>query len=892
MKKLYIVDAVNYLFRSYYAIGPMTNDKGESTSALYGFIRSMQKIQKDFSTEHMIAVFDGPDNKSSRQAVYAEYKMNRKGAPEDLFPQFEWAYEYCNLAGIPTVCVEGVEADDTIASIANWAKGYGYEVYICSSDKDLFQLVSEHTFMLLAHKNNTVVDAEKVEEIYGVKPSQMLDFLAIMGDASDNIPGLSGFGPKTAANLLQQFKTLDYILEHPTEVSGKKKQQTLIEQKDIALMSRKLATLDTSVDIPNETSFYKIKEKDIESLISFFRDMKFTTLLKELGSIEETAPIKTIEEPEEIKYTLVQTEQELNELVLSLSQAKEICVDTETTSLNTLQASLVGIGFSTEPGLAWYVPLNGPLPKEKTLDKLQTLFESDNTSFFGHNIKYDYHILQKYNLNIKNISFDTMIASYLLTPQNRKHGLDHLSLEILGKHKIPIKSLIKEGKKQISMNEVDLVSIKEYCSEDVDYTYRLKSYFEKQLEDASLTSILREIEIPLIFVLARMEKKGIYLDANKLSEMRKNLLEQIQVIKDKIFEEVGSEFNLNSPKQLSEVLYTRLGLTPPTSRKKTEYSTGAKVLEMLADENAVVSKILEYRELEKLRSTYVEALPEQINSNTNRIHCTFNQSVAATGRLSCQDPNLQNIPIRGDEGRKIRLGFKPQKENWSYLSADYSQIELRLLAHFSEDPELIKAFKEEKDIHSHTAAAVFNIPISEVTKDMRYQAKAVNFGILYGQGPFGLSQETGISMRDASNFIKTYFARYPRVSQYISDCKKLVKEKKYATTLIGRKRPIQEIDNKNPIIRAAAERLAVNTPLQGTAADLIKIAMIQIDKEIQKQKLSGYMILQVHDELIFEVPNEELPIFEEMVKRIMESALTLKVPLLVDVKIGKNWAEC
>jgi len=892
MKKLYIVDAVNYLFRSYYAIGPMTNDKGESTGALYGFIRSMQKIQKDFETKNMIAVFDGPDNKSSRQAVYAQYKMNRKGAPEDLFSQFEWAYEYCDLAGIPTICVEGVEADDTIASITGWAKESGYETYICSSDKDLFQLVSDQTFMLLAHKNNTVVDSRKVEEIYGVEPSQMLDFLAIMGDTSDNIPGLSGFGPKTAASLLKQFKTLDYILEHPTEVSGKKKQQTLIEQKDIALMSRKLATLDTSVVVPEEASSYEIKEKNIESLISFFREMKFTTLLKELGLLEEALPITTVEEPKEIKYNLVQTEQDLNELVLLLSQAKEICVDTETTSLNILQASLVGIGFATEPGLAWYVPLNSLLPKEQILDSLKTIFDNDEISFFGHNIKYDYHILQKYNLNIKNISFDTMIASYLLTPQNRKHGLDHLSLEILGKHKIPIKSLIKEGKKQISMNEVDILSIKEYCSEDVDYTYRLKNHFEKQLENTSLNSILKEIEIPLIFVLARMERRGIYLDSSKLSEMQKSLLAQIQTIKNQIFEEVGSEFNLNSPKQLSEVLYTRLGLSPPRARKKTEYSTGAKILEMLADENAAVSKILEYRELEKLRSTYVEALPGQIEPDTNRIHCTFNQSVAATGRLSCQAPNLQNIPVRSNEGRKIRLGFKPQKENWSYLSADYSQIELRLLAHFSEDPELIKAFKDKKDIHLHTAAAVFNVPLSEVTKDMRYQAKAVNFGILYGQGPFGLSQEIGISMRDASNFIKAYFARHPKVSQYISDCKKFVKEKKYATTLIGRKRPIQEIDNKNQIIRAAAERLAVNTPLQGTSADLIKIAMIQIDKEIQQQKLSGYMILQVHDELIFELPNEELPIFEKLVKKIMESSLTLKVPLLVDVKIGKNWAEC
>jgi DNA polymerase I len=891
MKKLYIVDAVNYLFRSYYAIGPMTNHKGESTSALYGFIRSIQKIIKDFDVENMVAVFDGPDNKSSRLAVYAEYKMNRKGAPEDLFSQFEWAYEYCRFSGISTLCVDKVEADDTIASVANWAKNEGFEVYICSSDKDLFQLVTNNVFILLAHKDNSIVNAKKVEEIYGVTPSQMLDFLAIMGDTSDNIPGLSGFGPKTAASLLKQFKTLDYILEHPNEVPGKKKQETLIEQKDVALMSRELAKLDIEIKIPKDLNFYTIKEKNSESLINLFENMKFTSLLKEIGPAKKEVLLPLIKEPEEIKYLLVETEPKLNELILQLSQAKEICIDTETTKLSPQDANLVGIGLSTEAGSAWYIPFNAKLTKELIIKKLTSIFENPTIGFFGHNIKYDYHILKKYGLEIKNISFDTMIASYLLNPQNRRHNLDLLALEIIRKHKIPIKALIGEGKKQISMNEVDINSVKEYCSEDVDYTYRLKNYFKLKIEENNLSPLLEEIEIPLIFVLAKMEQKGIYLDAKKLRQMQKSLLVQIDKIKSQIFKEVGEEFNLNSPKQLSEILYTRLNLTPP-SRKKTEYSTGAKVLEMLAEESIVASKILEYRALEKLRSTYVEALPNQISKKTNRIHCTFNQSVTATGRLSCQNPNLQNIPIKSDQGRQIRIGFKPQLENWSFLSADYSQIELRLLAHFSKDLELIKAFKENQDIHAYTASLVFNVPITEVTKDMRYLAKAVNFGILYGQGPFGLSQEIGISMREASNFIKTYFARYPKVSEYISDCKKLVKEKKYATTLIGRKRPIHEIDNKNPVIRAAAERLAVNTPLQGTAADLIKIAMIRIDNEIKKMNLQGYMILQIHDELIFEIPNEELEIFQPMVKKIMESALSLDVPLLVDVKIGKNWAEC
>jgi len=891
MEKLYILDAVNFLFRSYYAIGPMTNDRGESTSALYGFIRSIQKIQKEFNPSHMAVVFDGPDNKKSRQAVYAEYKMNRKGAPEDLFPQFEWAYEFCEKAGLPVICIPNVEADDTIASITKWAEKKGSEVYICSSDKDLFQLVSKKVFVLQPNKDNLLVDENKVEEIYGVTPSQMLDFLAIMGDASDNIPGLEGFGPKTAATLLQKFKTLDYILEHPLEVPGKKKQETLQTQKDRALMSRELATLDTTIEFQKTNEFFRVKDPNISLLADLYRDMKFSTLLKDLGEVEKAKPKIIEEEPVDLSYVLVNDTGSFNEMMLALSGAKEISVDTETTSLHPLLAKLVGVGFATQPGKAWYVPFNGNLPHQFLLKELKSLLENKNTRFIGHNLKYDFHVFKNYGIEIKNIGFDTILASYLLAPHQRRHGLDQLALEKFGKHKIAFKSLIGEGKNKKELQEVSLEKVKEYCCEDVDYTFRLKTVFEKELKNTALEKILHKIEIPLLPILAEMERNGIYLCTQKLTEMTRSLVEQIHLLEREIYNEVGEEFNLNSPKQLSEILYNRLGLTPP-SRKKTEYSTSAKVLELLSEESSVASKVLQYRGLEKLRSTYVEALPKQVNPNTNRVHCTFNQSVTATGRLSCQDPNLQNIPVRTKEGRKIRAGFKPQHSNWSYLSADYSQIELRLLAHLSNDPQLIKAFHENQDIHTYTASLVFNVPVDKVTKDMRYQAKAVNFGILYGQGPFGLSQELGIPMREASNFIKTYFARYPKVLEFIDICKQKVKETNESETLTGRTRPIPEITSKNPTIRSMAERLAVNTPLQGSAADLIKLAMIEVQKEIHARKLQGFMVLQIHDELIFEVPDMELMLFESFVKEKMENVFSLKVPLVVDIEIGKNWAEC
>lgn len=888
MANLYVVDALNFLFRAYYAIGPITNLKGESTNALYGFIRSIFKIVKDFSPEYFVVVFDGPENKKSRTDIYSEYKSHRTGMPEDFFPQMEKALYFCQIAGLPFLSVPGVEADDTIGSIALWAEKKEIDVFVCSSDKDLCQLVNDKISIINPHKDNLLIDRSKVKELFGVYPEQMVDYLAMVGDASDNIPGLSGFGPKTAVSLLNEFGSLHVILSHPDKVSGKKR-EILIQEKETALLSQKLATINTEVDFPKNLEFFQLKEPNLGKMREFYHTEHFMSLLKEMSLPEE--PTSQKEDAVEIVYHLVDDEESLEQLIAQLATCKEICIDTETTDVRPMWAELVGVGLGYCAGEAWYIPMNGKLGKHHALNRLKELLEDPFIHFFGHNIKYELHVLCNAGISLSSITFDTMVASYLISPHLLKHGLDERSLEKFGKVKIPIEDLIGKGKKQITMDVVALDKVCTYCCEDVDYTVRLKKVFEKELEKKGVFDVFERIEIPLIPILMRMERHGIYIDVEKLQEMSETLKIKIKAIEEEIFGMADEQFNLNSPKQLSAVLFEKLKIRSP-KKTATGFSTAADVLEEIKEEAPIVKKILEYRTLEKLRSTYVDALPAQVFPKTGRIHCTFNQSVAATGRLSCQDPNLQNIPVRSLEGKKVREAFKPQHPHDSFVSADYSQIELRLLAHFSEDPILTKAFKEGEDIHAFTASLVFDVPLKEVTPAMRYQAKAVNFGIVYGQSPFGLSQELGIDYKDAAAFIETYFMRYKRVKEFLEFCKEAVRETGRAVTLTGRQRPIPEIYSKNPMLRAQAERLAINTPLQGTQADLIKLAMIDIDGMLLEHPHLGIMILQIHDALLFEVPDSQVKQLSSQVKRRMESIMTLSVPLVVDISVGKNWGEC
>ncbi len=885
MKKIYIIDAVNVLFRSYYAIRGMTNAKGESTNGLYGFIRSVQKIIKDFSPEYLIAVFDGPQSKEKRTKIYSEYKSHRAKMPDDLFVQLERALLFCEYAHIPFLAVSGVEADDTIGSITRWAEKKGSEVYICSSDKDLCQLVSPHVFILQPHKDNLLVNQQGVKEQFGVTPEQIVDLLAIVGDASDNIPGIEGFGSKTAVQLLNEFGTLDAILAHPEKVSGEKKQQTLREKKEIALLSRNLATLDLTVEFPEKEDFFKLKSPNLEKLKPFYLEMGFLSLLKDLGG--EAQPVQE----EECSYTLVNDEKAFTELMQELSQKKEICIDTETTDIRPLHAGLVGIGFSYAPKKAWYVPVNGKIFKKDVLDGIRALLENPAISFFGHNLKYDLHVLENEGIRVQSLSFDTLLASYLLAPQNARHNLDELALSNFGKVKIPIESLIGKGKNQLNMVDVPVEKVAEYCAEDVDYTLRLKRLFEKELEKQELSPILEKIELPLLPVLLRMERRGVFVNVEKLKALSEELSQNIEGLVKEIYLLAGETFNISSPKQLSKILFEKMGIKP-LKKTTTGFSTSAEVLEALQDEVPLVRLILEFRTLEKLRSTYVDALPGQINPSTGRIHCTFNQSITATGRLSSQNPNLQNIPVRTQEGKRIREAFEPQLEGWSFVSADYSQIELRLLAHLSEDPGLIRAFEEGEDVHAYTASLVFNVPLKEVTSDMRRKAKAVNFGIIYGQQAFGLSEGLGIDYHEASGFIETYFQRYKKVKDFLEFCKESARKTGHTLTMTGRKRPIPEITNKNPLIRSQAERFAINTPLQGSAADLIKLAMIELDALLLQRRDLGFMVLQIHDELIFETPDNQVDEMSRQAKKIMEGTFKLKVPLIVDISIGKNWGAC
>lgn len=891
MKNLFLLDASGYIYRSYFAIRNMTNAKGESTNGLFGFIRSVMKLFKDFEPDNFVAVFDGPHNAKKREAIYVNYKAHRSAMPPDLLYQIHWAQQFCELMGLPMLAVPEVEADDTIGSIALWGAQNDYMVYICSSDKDLCQLVDGKIKILNTFKDNLIMGSKEVEANFGVSPAQIIDYLAITGDSSDNVPGIPGFGPKTAAELLQKFGTLENLLSNPAQVGSQKKEEALRAGTESALLSKRLVAIDTEVPFPKDPHFLEVKSPKRAELVEFYTQMKFHTLIKELEESLPGTPPQATQAPEiQTEYTCVDDENSLALLLKELSGQKEICFNALASTEKPMLAELVGIGLGAKPGQAWYIPLNGKLGK-KALVQLKPFLENPNHCFYGHNIKYDSHVLENHGITLGNLGFDTVLASYVLNSQSRQHGLDSLILEMFGKVKTPISTLTGKGKKEIGLFFVPIPQVCEYCCEDVDYTVRIKEKLEAEIKERGLGDVFYKIELPLSNVLAKMERHGIYMDTKVLAALGQDVNQQIGELEKQIFQLSGEEFNLNSPKQLSQVLFEKLQLPAP-KKTATGFSTDADVLEKLSEKFPIAKLIQEYRGVEKLRSTYIDSLPLEINPRTHRIHCTFNQSVAATGRLSSQNPNLQNIPVRSEMGIKIREAFRPQKEGWSYLGGDYSQIELRLMAHLSEDPHLLHAFRNGDDIHRYTAATLLGVPLDQVTKEQRQNAKAVNFGIIYGQGPFGLSQELGIDIKEASKFIEMYFKRYSKVKEFLETRKEFARETGRAKTLLGRERLIPEIHSKNPQIRSAAERLAINTPLQGMAADLIKMAMLNIDKKVKEHGLQGYMILQIHDELIFEIPDSEIPAFEEIVKKEMQDVYPLKVPLVVDINVGKNWKEC
>ncbi len=897
MEKLFIIDASQYLYRAYFAIHQMTNESGQSTNALFGFIRSVLKLIKDFQPTHMIAVFDGPNNSLPRRTIYPAYKAHRSEMPKDLVDQIKLAMQFCDCMGIAHLCVPEVEADDALGSIALWAAQQQALVYMCTCDKDAAQLVSESIFMLNTYKDNQISGIEQIQQQFGVLPHQMIDFLALTGDSSDNVPGVSGFGPKTAASLLQQFGTLEQILGRIEEVPGKKKQEILQQERNNAILSRHLVTIKTDVDFPHNTNFFQLKSTNFSDLRQLYSQMNFNTLLREISHDKFNAKDEFNNDSSNAltqlntSYHLIDDEEGLEKLVSQLQKHAEICLSTLADDEHPIKGTLAGIGFGVKVGEGWYVPLNGKLGAELVSRILSPLFSNNAISFYGHDVKSDYHALARHNITLANIGFDTLIASYLLNAHRRKHSLDELSLETFGKVKIVLQDLLGKGKKQRKLIEMPPDEVYEYCCEDIDYTMRIKELLKAQLAQRKMEELFYQIELPLILVLARMEERGIFVDLNYLEEISTHLQHALVIISENIYQMAGEKFNLNSPQQLSYILFDKLNIPHPKSGSGS-FSTSADILEMLEHHYPIAQQMLQYRSLEKLRSTYVDALPKEVDSRTQRIHCQFNQSGTATGRLACHNPNLQNIPIRSEIGRQIRQAFVPQKNGWSYLAADYSQIELRLLAHLSEDTALMQAFKLNEDIHAFTAAQIFGVSVSEVSREQRMQAKTVNFGIMYGQQAFGLSQELGIDVRTANIFIERYFQRYGKVKEYIEWQKSAAHTTGKVRTTYGRERLLPELANKNKTIRAASERLAVNSPIQGTQADLIKLAMVAIDKELQQNNWQAYMILQIHDELIFEAPDEEINDLAKLVRTIMQGVMVLKVPLVVDIHIGKNWKEC
>jgi len=784
--------------------------------------------------------------------------------------------DLCEMLGISTLIIPHVEADDTIASIALWASG---QVFVLSQDKDLFQIVSDKIHMINIHKNNAIITPQAVREKLGVSPSQVVDYLSLVGDSADNIPGIPGVGPKTAAKWLQEYTDLDGIIQNKESLS---KKQTMSESTKRLETNRKLIRLQTDVSFPKEESFFKRKAPDVEALRSFYKKMEFSSFLKELKPPEERAAVKT-------DYRLIDTEKKLSDLVEQLAGKELLCINVEMESFDIIEGRIVGLGISADEGFAYYIPWNGPLDPAKITPLVKPLLESKKVC--GHNIKFDYLALQRENIELKKIHFDTMLASYLCFAHSHRHSLDDLTMEFCDFKKTEIQTLIGKGKKQISMASVPIQEVSDYCCEAVDYTYRLYKLLAEKLQIRGLVDLLHKVEIPFINVLAAMEKNGIYLDIAPLQILQKQVTEKLALLEKNIYELAGETFNIKSTKQLGVILYEKLGLQP-TKKTKTSYSTSVDVLLEMAKKEPIARHLIEYRKFEKLRSTYIEALPLYIHKTTNRIHPNFVQAGTATGRLACQNPNLQNIPIRTKEGLEIRAAFKPQKKDWLFLAADYSQIELRVTAHLSKDPNLIKAFQMGEDIHRHTAALVYDIPPEKVSQKQRSFAKAINFGIIYGQSPYGLAKILQIEPAEAKEFIENYFQRYPLVKKFLDDTILQTEKEGLSRTLIGRERLIAEINSSNTMVRQAAQRLAINTPVQGGAADIMKLAMLDIQKKLREEKMRAFLILQIHDELIFELPEEEASHLQILVKESMENAYSLSIPLTVNISIGKNWKEC
>jgi len=892
--RLFLIDGMAVAYRMYFAFArnPLINSRGENISAVYGFTTMLLNLLDNEKPDYFAVIFDTPEP-TFRHEMYEQYKAQRAEMPDDMVEQLPRLRQMLDILRIPQLEQPGFEADDIIGTLVKKAKEKGIKTVIVTGDKDMMQLVNSDTVMLLPGRGGADpqwLDETGVETKIGLPPCRIIDYLALMGDSSDNIPGVPGVGPKTALKLLLEYGSLENVLKNIENISDKRARTALNGNEESAILSQKLATIHQDVPIAIEPSDLIVGQVDNKQAFDFFQQMEFRSLA------DRFAPEKPAQKRD---YRLLQTPEELDTLVETLKNAGRFAFDTETTHQDPMRAELVGISFSTEAGLAWYIPVQGaheltselhPLDLDLVISKLKPLLEDDTIGKAAHNAKYDIIVLSHYHVHVRGLLFDTMVASYLLNPSARQHNLDALALAQFNIKKIPTSALIGKGTKQITMAEAPIDRVAEYACEDADVTWQLWQQFEPQIQDLNLKPLLDDVEMPLIEVLIYIEKNGVAIDELFLARMSKELESDLAKIENDIYQLAGKKFNINSPKQLGVILFEELQL-PVVRKTKTGFSTDVSVLEELASRHQLPQKILDFRQLAKLKSTYVDALPRLINPRTGRLHTSYNQTVAATGRLSSSDPNLQNIPIRTEVGRQIRAAFIPTDENHLILDADYSQIELRIMAHLSTDETLINAFLNDEDIHTSTAARVFSIEVDKVTADQRRKAKEVNFGIMYGMGAFGLSQRLGISSDEATQFIEAYFTNYPGVQKFMVDIVRQAREKGFVTTLLNRRRYIPEINSDNRRVRDFAERTAINTPIQGSAADLIKVAMIHIHKRMQKERLRSKMIIQVHDELVFDVEISELEAMKKIVREEMETAIDLKVPIKVDMGSGANWLQ-
>jgi len=897
-KELYIIDGHAHIYAAYYAPmrGQLSGPTGEPTKAVYIFTMALVGLIQRRKPDMLVVALDSKAP-TFRSDIYPEYKANRPPMPDDLPGQIGRIEQILEAMNIPILRVDGFEADDIIGTLAKRAGGEGYDCLLCSKDKDLLQLLDEHVSMY-DMKTDTLTDVNSMVEKMGVRPEQFIDCLALQGDTSDNVPGVPDVGPKTALSWIQKYGSMENLYEHIDEIKGKRG-DNLRTFKDQAHLSRELVTINCDVPMEINYSDLVLKKPDESKLTQLFTELGFSRMLTQLGlKAEESSSDSTDESKVELKsdtknYQLIDTPEKFETFYDKLRKQKLIAVDTETTSTEAMRADLVGMSFCWEPGRAFYLPVKAPLGVkhlkiEMVRERLAPILADESVKKIGQNIKYDMLVLRNAQIPIRGIYFDTMVASYCLDPE-RSHSMDRMAADYLSYECIPISSLIGKGKNQLTFDMVDTAAACDYAAEDADVTFRLYLDLKERLErEPKLKELFEEVEMPLVAVLAAMEYNGVSLDTRVLRKMSVEIAETLKAVTDNIYEQAGTIFNIDSPKQLAEVLFDKLGLTP-IRMGKTGRSTDAAVLEQLAGQHPVIELVLHYRMLNKLVNTYVDKLGSLINPHTGRVHASFNQTITATGRLSSSGPNLQNIPIRTELGSRVRSAFVPAKEGDSILSADYSQIELRLLAHFSRDEALLAAFAADQDIHRFVASQIFSVPIEEVTSEMRSRSKAVNFGVIYGQGAFGLSRSVGISQAEAKKFIEDYYARYSAIRAFMDDCIDRAKKTGYAETILHRRRRISNINSKNGNKRAQAERLAVNTVIQGSAADLIKLAMLAIQDEIETHYPQTAMILQVHDELVFEMPTSEADTHAAWIAKKMTNAIQLDVPLKVDISIGPNW---